>query len=171
MNTWVERRPIFPPASFQTAPPNIRGEPVWVDLNKVKAEVTTYEEIVQMSKKFLRRNPHLKERFEVWKAAHEGEVLIKGNVAPQAVSTKMGVRLKTAARYGGRALLLYAIYADTRSFIAAEDRSGEASRIAGGWIGAWAGACAGGATGAKGGAALAVTLGFAGPQAAAPLKR
>jgi hypothetical protein len=162
------KTPYLSGSKLPNGAPNIAGEPVWVDLNKVRADVTTYDDIIKMSKEFLERNPHLKERFDLWKRAGEAEVLIKGEVPANAVSTKNGIRLRTGLSYGGKALFLYAVYADTNSFIVAEDKAGEAARIAGGWTGAWAGGCVGASGGARAGAGIALALGFAGPQAAAP---
>jgi hypothetical protein len=84
--------------------PNIQGEPVWIDINKLKGNVVyTYKEIVKMSKEFLERNPFLKTRFEMWKAAQplEGEILIEGKIGPEAISTGRVVLLKSAVQTGG----------------------------------------------------------------------
>jgi len=147
------------------------GEPVWIDLNKLKGnEVYKFDEIMKMSKEFLERNPHLKQRFEMWKKAQalEGELLIKGKIASTAVSSKGAMRLKTVVRVSGKSLLLAAVAMDTCAFFEAENRSQAAARIAGGWVGAYAGGKLGAVAGAKAGAGVATVAGFAGPQAATP---
>ena len=163
-----------PYSSASTKPlgsPGIAGEPVWIDVNKLKGNaVYTYEEIVKMSKEFLGRNPYLKTRFEIWKSAQpeEGEALIKGEIGPGAIYTRNAVRLRSVVAAGGKVLFYVAVAQDTYAFFVAESKAREVARIAGGWTGAWAGGTAGAAGGAKVGAGIAFGLGMAGPQAAAP---
>jgi len=145
--------------------PNITGQPVWIDVSKIKpGDLISYEDILRMSRDFLRRNPHLRERFDIWARAGEKEALIRNRIPREAISTENGMRIRGVVRVGGKALFLYAVYADTRDFFEAEYKSAEAARIAGGWTGAWAGGCAG--TGI--GVALTAAAGQAGPQILIP---
>jgi hypothetical protein len=166
-----------PYVSASTSPkgaPNITGEAVWIDVNKLKGnEVHSYDDIMKMSQEFLDRNPHLRERFQIWKAAQaaanaEREVLIKGEIEAGAISTKNAIRFRMAMRVGGQALFWGAVAMDTYAYFAAENKSREVARIAGGWTGAWAGGTIGVGVGAKAGAGVMVALGLAGPQAAVP---
>jgi hypothetical protein len=61
-------------------------------------------------------------------------------------------------------LFVGAVAMDTASFFMAEDKAGDAARIAGGWTGAWAGGVIGAGTGAAG----AGIAGQLGPQVAIP---
>ena len=106
----------------------------------------------------------------MWKSAQpvEGEVLIKGEIPAEAVSTRSQVVLGKAVRVGGKVMLVVAIAMDTYAFYEAESKSREVARIAGGWTGAWAGGALGAWSGGYAGAATAGVCGQLGPQAAAP---
>jgi hypothetical protein len=140
---------------------------VWVDISKLEdGQLLTHEDIVKASKEFLSRNEHLRERFEIWKnnQGNEGEVLIKGDVPKEAVYSQSAIRLHRVLNGTGKVLFVGAVAMDTASFFMAEDKAGDAARIAGGWTGAWAGGVIGAGTGAAG-AGIAGPLG---PQVAIP---
>ena len=148
-----ERGPS-PYTSASTLPngaPEIRGEPVWIDVNKLEnGQLLTYKEIVKQSREYVARNPEFEKRFEVWKnnQANEAEVLVKGNISADAVYTKNAMRVHAGLRVAGKVMFVGAVMLDTWEFFDAEDKSGEAARIAGGWTGAWAGGTIGAGVGA-----------------------
>ena len=165
------RSPYTSASTLRNGASQFKGEPIWIDVNKLKkGSVLSYKDIVKASVEFLKRNEHLRARFNIWKSAqvNEGEVLIKGRIPSSAISTRNQVRLKTSVKVGGKVLFLVAVAADTAAFFDAENKSRELARIAGGWAGAWVSGRVGAAVGAKAGAAVMGVVGVAGPQAAAP---
>ncbi len=159
--------PYSPASTKPNGAPNIKGTPVWIDIGKLNdGQVLSHSDIVKSSEEFLSRNEHLRERFEIWRKfqAKEGEVLIKGQVPADAVYSQRAIRLHRFLNGTGKVLFIGALAMDTASFFLAEDKAGEAARIAGGWTGAWAG----GTIGAAGGAASAGIAGQLGPQIAIP---
>jgi hypothetical protein len=88
--------------------------------------------------------------------------------AEAAAKAKSAGRPYRFVKWGGRALLVVGIGIDAADVYFAENKPKVITEKAGAWAGAWAGAKAGAWGGAKAGAAIAVGLGFAGPQAAAP---
>jgi hypothetical protein len=159
--------PYSPASTLRNGAPKIRGTPVWEDISKLEdGQLLTHEDIVKASKEFLSRNEHLRERFEIWKnnQGNEGEVLIKGDVPKEAVYSQSAIRLHRVLNGTGKVLFVGAVAMDTASFFMAEDKAGDAARIAGGWTGAWAGGVIGAGTGAAG----AGIAGQLGPQVAIP---
>jgi hypothetical protein len=137
-----------PYVSASTTPggaPKIAGEPVWINVEKFEqsgGRVLRNEDIIRESEVFLRENPQLRARFELWKKAQttsptfENEVLLKGPVPAEAIQTRPpGFSPKAAMRLkvGGSVVLAYAIFADAGSFYLAENKARESARIAGGW--------------------------------------
>lgn len=88
--------------------------------------------------------------------------------AEAAAKAKVGGRAFQFVKWGGRILLVVAVAADVVDIYYAENKAKTITKKVGFWAGAWAGGEAGAWAGAKTGAAIALGLGFAGPQAAAP---
>ncbi|GIX46751.1 MAG: hypothetical protein KatS3mg131_0962 [Candidatus Tectimicrobiota bacterium] len=88
--------------------------------------------------------------------------------AQAAAKAKAGGRAFQFVKWGGRILLVVGVAADAYEVYYAENKPKTITKKLGFWAGAWAGAKTGAWGGAKTGAAIALGLGFAGPQAAAP---
>ena len=93
---------------------------------------------------------------------------VADEAAANAAKHKWGNNLKLIGKWGGRTLVVVGAGASVYEIYHAENKPKTITREVGGWTGAGIGAKAGGIGGAKAGAGIAVFVGFAGPQAAAP---
>jgi len=145
---------------------NIDGKRYWVDLPQVRdagAEIISNADLVDDMDALVQENPNLAHRANLWKGAQavEGEMLIKGDIPPQALETGSMRALKglgTAAGIAGAGLTAYELYEAGQESIeegSAAPLVAETIRQGGSWAGAWAGAQAGAALGG----ALGLTTG------------